>query len=295
MKTIEMLTRRNIKFYYRDRATVFFSLLTIIIIIVLNVLFLGKLNIDAITENYPDLENEATFFVNTWVLAGIIYTSTLTVPLSAIGVMIDDEEQKRMKAFYTSPVKRIQLALGYIISAFLLGMIMSIITLGISQFYIFLTGNELLSFSVIVKLLVMISVNVFFNSSLVFLMSCLVRTSSSFTALNIIFGTLIGFVAGIYLPVGMLPKTVGNVLAYTPFLHGASLLRRYYTDTSLSLIFHGAPHELISEYKRYMGITLSHGDSDFGLLFQFSFLLICAILCIIASALILKKKRGSDR
>lgn len=295
MKTIEMLAKRNMKLYLRDRTTVLFSMLTIIIIIVLNVVFLGKLNVDNIIANNPISEKDARYFVDTWVLAGIIYTSTLTVTLAVIGVMIDDEEQKRMKAFYTAPVKRLELTLGYIVSAFIMGFIMSMFTLFISKLYLYFTGNPLLDPLTLMKLIGVIVFNVFFNACLVFFFVSMLKTASSFSALNIILGTLIGFIAGIYLPIGMLPNVVRQVLSSAPFLHGASLIRRFYTKDSLALIFDGAPSNLMMEYSDYMGITINRNGTQTSLIAQFSFLFICAILCIILSAFVLSKKNGNDR
>ena len=270
-------------------------MLTIIIIILLNVVFLGKINVDNIVNQYPLLEEKAKYFVNTWVLAGIIYTSTLTVPLAVIGVMIEDEEQKRMKAFSTAPVKRIKLSLGYILSAFFMGIFMSIFALILSQLYIFISGNELLSFTSLLKVLFTIILNVFCNASLMFFLVSFIKTASSFSALNIVLGTLIGFLAGIYLPIGSLPNLVQRILSYMPFVHGASLIRRYYTTASLSQLFKGASTSIVNEYSDMMGITIKRGNDQISFILQCSFLWVCAILCIILSAFVLSKKNGSDR
>lgn len=295
MKTVQMLTKRNMKLYFRDRTTVFFSMLTILIIILLNVIFLGKMNVDTIVSQYPNLEEEARYFVNTWVLAGIIYTSTLTVPLAVIGVMIEDEEQKRMKAFSTSPVKRINLTLGYIFSAFFTGVFMSIFTLFLSQLYIFFTGNEILNIQALIKVILIIILNVFCNASIMFFFVSFIKTASSFSALNIILGTLIGFLAAIYLPFGALATSIQKLLAFLPFLHGASLIRSFYTSTSLFHLFQGAPDTLREEYSDTMGITINLGHGQISFIHQCSFLIICAILCIVLSAFVLSKKNGSDR
>ena len=50
MEQFLIFTDRNLKLYFRDRATVFFSLLSMIITIALMVFFLGNMNIDVITD-----------------------------------------------------------------------------------------------------------------------------------------------------------------------------------------------------------------------------------------------------
>ena len=44
------LLYRNIQLYFRDRASVFFSLLAVLIVISLYILFLSKLQIDSVNQ-----------------------------------------------------------------------------------------------------------------------------------------------------------------------------------------------------------------------------------------------------
>ena len=49
------LVKRNIRIYLRDRGAVFFSLLSMLIVILLMILFLGDMNISAITDMLSQL------------------------------------------------------------------------------------------------------------------------------------------------------------------------------------------------------------------------------------------------
>lgn len=50
MREVMQLAGRNLKIYLRDRSSVFFSLLTAIIVIVLMLVFLGDMNVKTITS-----------------------------------------------------------------------------------------------------------------------------------------------------------------------------------------------------------------------------------------------------
>ncbi|PHV69305.1 hypothetical protein CS063_16455 [Sporanaerobium hydrogeniformans] len=295
MKAVTTLTIRNMKLYIRDHTAVFFSMLTIIIIIVLNIVFLGKMNVDAImTMQLVDRE-KAAYLINTWVLAGIVFTSTVTIPFVVMGIMIEDEESKIMMGFFVAPISRLKLALGYIIASIMMGCILSFITLGISQIFIIGTGGELLSLTALIKMGGVIIISVFSNACMVFFFTTFMSTSSSFSALNMIVGTLIGFITGIYLPIGLLPKTVQQVMKSFPGLYGAVLMREIYVEDAMKEVFQGAPLQVAKDYAQYMGISVVWNGQEVNLLCKLLILLGSGILFIVLSALVLSKKKGTDR
>jgi multidrug/hemolysin transport system permease protein len=106
---------RNIKLYFRDKATVFFSLLSVFIIIGLYVLFLGN----AWTSEFPNQEY-AKFIMNSWIMAGLISVTGFTTAIGAFEIMIQDRELKIEKDFLSAPVKRSSLAAGYLLSVYII-------------------------------------------------------------------------------------------------------------------------------------------------------------------------------
>ena len=139
MREVYYLTKRNCLLYLRDKSAVFFSMLSMLIVLGLMVIFLGNMNSEAvlnIIETYgnravteADREN-AAYLIQMWTLAGILLVNAVTVTLTVLGGMVVDETQKRIMAFYVTPVKRLYLALGYILSAWMIGSGMCLLTLG---------------------------------------------------------------------------------------------------------------------------------------------------------------------
>lgn len=161
MKTTIMFSKRNIQLYLREYMAVFFSFLTIIIILVLTICFLGKLTIDDLILQSGVSKSAASYFTYSWVLAGVVTTATITIPLNILGIMIEDEEKKKMKAFFTSPISRMNLTLGYFFSAFLVGCILSVMTLIISESYLLIMYHAAFSLMQWIKVIGTIIVNVF--------------------------------------------------------------------------------------------------------------------------------------
>jgi len=88
MNKLVQLTKRNCMVYVKDKSAVFFSLLSMLVVLLLMYFFLGDMNIDYITDlqntyggernSAVDLEN-ANYLVQYWTLAGIMVVNSLTV------------------------------------------------------------------------------------------------------------------------------------------------------------------------------------------------------------------------
>lgn len=58
MRTVALLTTRNLRLFFRDRAGVFFSVLSALILIGLYVLFLGGQQVDNLRDKFPQATDQ---------------------------------------------------------------------------------------------------------------------------------------------------------------------------------------------------------------------------------------------
>jgi multidrug/hemolysin transport system permease protein len=142
---------------------VFFSLLTIFIIIGLYVLFLGDMFVSSMTD-FPG----ARFLMDSWIMAGVLGITSISSTMGAFGIMVDDKDKKISKDFYTAPVKKSTLASGYILSTFFIGVIMSLVSLVLAEIYIIASGGELLPLKALIKTFGLIILSVISSSAMVF-------------------------------------------------------------------------------------------------------------------------------
>lgn len=298
------LIKRNILVYVRDKSNVFFSLLSMLIIIGLMVVFLGKMNADGVVELLDQYggprdavvdRNNAEQLVMLWTLAGIVVVNSVTITLSMVGIMVEDEAQKRLSSFFVAPVKRGIFVLSYISAAFIMGIIMCVLTVVIGETYIGLTGGTILSAAALGKIFLYIILNVFTSATMVFLIANFIHSQSAFGAVSTIIGTLVGFLAGIYLPMGMLPDKVQNVFKCFPLLHGCSFIRSIFTEDILNTTFTNCPTEMISSYREYMGITILYQDKVVSNTFQVAFMVISGIIFIGIAAICQRKRNVMSR
>ncbi len=255
---MKVFIERNLKLFFRDRLAVFYSLMSVFIIIGLYALFLGDVWMN---DSMKDLK-KAQALMNSWLVSGLLTVTSMTTTMGAFGIMIDDIVQKINKDFDSSPIKRSSITGGYIGSSFLIGVIMSLVTAVVSEFYIVYSGGEWLTLMAFIKVFLLILLTALTNTSLVCFVVSFFKTHSAFSTASTILGTLIGFLTGIYLPIGTLPASVQTVIKAFPVSHGASLFRQVMMEVPMRNSFDGIPDIYLEEFKEYMGVTFRFGGHE---------------------------------
>jgi len=242
---------RNLKLYFRDRISVFFSLLGVMVIILIYILFLGNMIADEVGNFAGDV---ARFFTDSWVMAGVIASASITTCLGGLGLMVEDRARKITMDFESSPLPRAQLVLSYVIAAVIIGLVMTTFTLLLGELYIVIYGGRFLSFPSLLKVLGIIILTVSASSAMVFLMVATVRTPSAFGTLSTLVGTLIGFLTGVYVPIGNFPEFIQRLIKVVPVSHAAVALRQVMMDEAVPLA------HIPEEVRVFMGIQFQFGN-----------------------------------
>ncbi len=261
MDVIAKLIKRNMKVYYRDKISVFFSFLSILIIILLYALFLGRIQVQSIEQTAGKIEG-ARYLVDTWIMAGIIAVSSITISLGSLGTMVDDQHKQILRDFVVAPIKKRQIVASYILTTWIITIIIGLFTLIIAEGYILLSGGELVTFIQLLKVLGVMLLCIFSSASMMFFIVTFIKTSNAYATLSTIIGTMIGFLAGIYVPMGVLPAAMQTVIKFVPISHGAVLLRQILMERPLEIVFGGAPPSVMQNYMESNGISFSAGGTQ---------------------------------
>lgn len=289
MNVLMNLVSRNLKRYLRDRAAVFFSFLSVIIILALYILFLGKMQSDGLADNFGNIDG-IDWLVSSWIMAGIMIVSTITVPLGAVGNLIDDKADLMLNDFYASPVSRSTLALSYLVSAWIIGFIMLMVNFVVANIYVIMQGGELLSIVDNLKVIGLIIISIMTFSSFFFYISLFMKTRNAFGTLATLVGTFIGFLGGIYIPIGVLGANVQTVMNVLPVAHAVTLMRRLFMEGAVQEVFAGAPTEYYNNYADIYGLNVVIGNFE---LENWHMLLSMIIFMIIFYTLSVLKLRNS--
>ena len=233
---MKAMLARNLKVYFRDKAAVFFSMLAVILIFLLYVLFLG----DMIGQDLPNREG-ARALIDSWIMAGILAVTSVSTVMGALGTMVDDRAKKLIKDFGASPISRGQLTGGYVLSSFTVGMVMTIIAFVLSEAYIVLRGGEFLLPVQMLEVVGLLVLSTLCNTAVLAFIVSFLKSQNAFGTASSLLGTLIGFIAGIYMPVGVMPQAIQTVIKIFPVSHAALLIRNIMME---------APMKTVSSSKR---------------------------------------------
>lgn len=89
------MTKRNLKLYFSNKASVFFSLLGALIAFILYVVFLQKNMQDSFTGT-PNLEE----LLDNWVLGGTLAVTSITTTWTGISRLVQDKVSHKLEDFY---------------------------------------------------------------------------------------------------------------------------------------------------------------------------------------------------
>jgi len=249
------LISRHLKIYFRDKGTIISSLIAILVTIALYVLFLGNY-LESTINNTIGANTGNFLFVNTWVLSGIIIVSSVTVSLGIFGVKVKDDETEIFKSFAVSPVSKLSIVLSYIIAAWIMSFIITLIAFILWTIVMKILGYTIISFSSLPLLLLYVIINILSSTSLTFFIVNFVKSVTAFSSISTIVGTLTGFLAGIYLPIGALPKYVQFLMKFFPPTYGVAQIRSALADSPLKNITQKDSISTINQLKLYMGIKV---------------------------------------
>lgn len=278
--------KRNLLVFFKDKTAVFFSLLAVFIIIGLYTLFLGDVWVNSFTGM-----SGVRYLMNSWIMSGLLAVTSVTTTMGAFGIMVDDKVKKIIKDVTVSPLKRSSIAGGYILSAYIIGVIMSLIALVLAEIYIVANGGALMSVLTLFKVIGLVLLSTFTNTSIVLFIVSFFKSSNAFATASTIIGTLIGFLTGIYMPIGQLPEAMQWVIKIFPVSHSAVLFRQVMMADPLSKTFANAPAEVLQEFEQTMGIVLKVGNTTVSSLLSIGILIITAVVFYGLSILNLSRKK----
>ncbi len=299
MSNAWILVRRNLRVFWRDRGQVFFSLLAPLILLMLYVLFLGKMQVDNMTSGMKGASSsDIEGFVYAWVLAGMVMITTLTTSLSALSSFVDDRASGRFKEFRVSPVRDTEMVVGYMVAGLIISLTLSMVVLVVGSVAfgaMFGTWSTAMGYAKAVAYVALLCLTF---SSLAALAVTFVRSNGQYSGLATMVGTLSGFLAFAYIPIGVVSAAVGSILNTLPFAQAAMLLRDPLAGEAMSRML--APMsepgrgEALDELRQMFGFDTYIGDLRLGSLAVIGILVAIIVICAAAASWRIRKLTTHD-
>jgi multidrug/hemolysin transport system permease protein len=228
------LTKRNMLVFFTDKGTLFFSMLTPMIILLLYILFLKNSLLSSLKDAATGLENlvaakDMAQFVNGLLLTGIISSALITIPYNALEIIVRDREDRVDLDMLSTPVKRFEIILSYfcaaVISAFMQTMVVLAVGIGILS----MSGDMYLTALDIAKLVGAVFLGTVSSTSVFMVVMMFFKSMGTCGAFMGILSAVSGFVIGAYMPLSQFNKGIQNVCNLVPATGITVLIRNYLT------------------------------------------------------------------
>ena len=286
-----MLIKRNVLLFFRDRTNVFFSLLSVFIMLGLYVLFLSNIMEEGLYLALGFDAPEIPVVMSSITFAGIVAVVSITSSLGALEVLVEDRKGAS-KDFLTSPVSSGRLTRSYMLASAVVGLIMTILALILSVIYIYIRGGSLPDLGDWLHLMVTLILSVLAANAFVFFVTSLLKSSGAYATFSTLLGTLIGFLMGVYMPIAVMPTAVQWLIRLFPMTHAAAMFRQILADDALAELFAYAPAEALEGFREAYGLVLVYGDFTAGFWASALALVGSAVLFYLLSLAVIKVRRG---
>ena len=101
------------------------------------------------------------------------------------------------------------------------------------------------------------------GSIIVYAITSFLKSTGAFSGFFTVVSVLIGFLAGIYMPMGTMPDAMQVVGTLVPASHMAAMFRDGLAGDALDSVFSGAPSETLAGFRSDMGFDLELGGFSF--------------------------------
>jgi len=206
MNTIFALWKRGLKAFIRNKTGLIFSLVfPFFFVYVFGAIF-----------KIGSIENPIAYM-----LSGVIITTVFENSLNLASSTVDDMVSGFMKEVLVSPVKRITVAIGQLLSAATVSTIQGCMILILGLFI----GIKFTSWiTPLWVLLAMVSVGVVFSGVGLYL-ATVVRSGQTFQIVKTAITMPLTFISGAYIPLSMLPETLRYVGYFNPMTYATAFFR----------------------------------------------------------------------
>ena len=229
MKTLQALTMRNIRMYFKDKGMFLTSLITPLILLVLYSTFLKNI----FDQTFADAFVNAGMQVSDQLINGcsggqmvssLLSVSCVTVVFCCNLLMVQDRANGTDRDLKISPVSSGTIALSYFLAAFISSWLICLCAELFCLIYLYYTGWYM---SIMDNVLVTADVTllVLFGTALSSLCSAPLKTQGQASALGTIISAGYGFICGAYMPISQFSQGIRDAVTLLPGTYGTSLIR----------------------------------------------------------------------
>ncbi len=253
MKELQMMIKRNIKLFFKDKGMLFTSLITPLILLVLYATFLSNVYRDSFTSSLPAgitiSEDIIDGLVGGQLFSSLLAVSCVTVSFCCNLLMVQDKVNGANNDFMIAPVKKSTLALAYYVATAVSTLIVCLIAMVVCCVYLAFIGWYLSLLDVLCLLLDTFLL-VMFGTALSSIVNSFLSSQGQISAVGSIVSAGYGFICGAYMPISSFSNGLQKVISFLPGTYGTSLFRNHAVRGVFEAMGEeGIPQEVITALK----------------------------------------------
>lgn len=249
------LMYRNLKIYFSDKSGVFFSLMGALISFVLYLIFLSQNMVNS-WSSVPDTK----LLLDPWLIGGTMTITAITTTLSSLSLMVQDREKSILSDLSLTDVSYLGIQCSYLLTAMIIGTVMQLVMYFMMGGYFMIADKSPLNMAIFPQIIGIAVLSSFIWTTFNLLLLSFVKKIDTLGKIGTIVGTASGFLAGVYMPIGVLPAGVQEFMKYTPALYNTTIYRNILMNTQLKDSFKNLPSSIVNEFDEKMGVSVKWGS-----------------------------------
>lgn len=251
MREIRYLVKRNAALFLSNGQNMLLSLASILIVLSLYVFFLRDFLL-AMTAQAGADSRYLHAVTDRIMFAGLLVVVNTTTCFGVMQICVNDVASGIRKDFQCAPVSSFVLHLGYWITGSIVSGIFTIVTALFGEFFFGREYNNILPVSVQINILGIIVFSSCINSGILLCLVKSLKSTATFSTLANLYGTIIGFLAGAYLPYCFYPPWLQKILFWFPPTQITSIIRQQYVrGFEKSIVWGNHPKAIKTLYQNF--------------------------------------------
>lgn len=253
MKTLSILTKRNVRLFFKDKGMFLTSLITPMILLVLYGTFLKSVYLDSFRSAFPEGFTLSDKLINGLVggeiISSILSVSCITVAFCSNMLMVQDKVNGAARDLTVSPVRPSTLALAYYFANLISTLLICYAACGICLVYVAAVGWYMTAADVL-WLLLDITLLVLLGNAISSVINFFLSSQGQISAVGTIVSAGYGFISGAYMPISSFGSGLQKVISCLPGTYGTALVRNHAMQGALDeMQTDGVPAQIVESIK----------------------------------------------
>lgn len=256
MRNIRYLVQRNIDLFLNNKLNILLSFASIPIVVALYVFFLRDFLVDIIGQTMIHREYIREF-TDRFMFGGLLVVINTTTCFGIIQTFVNDAAAGIRRDFLAAPVSLFSVLMGYWIAAAFVSAVFTYGTVLAGEWFFGTYYGNTLPISLMLQILFVTLCSSCLNAGILLCLAKNLQNTTTFSTFANLYGTVIGFLSGSYLPYYFYPGWLTPILFWFPPTQITSILRQKYVETLLPSLGYGENADIVNSLFKELGIYLT--------------------------------------